>query len=148
MSGLARWVGIALVIGVIAIVGIIFRDRLSSSAGDLQVGDCFDDPGAVTEVSDVQHHPCSEPHSGEVFYVGTMTGEDSAFPSDDAILEYVGTNCVPAYATYTGQQYDGATIDIGYFHPTPDGWSSGDRGVICYAFYLDGSTTTTSVKAQ
>ena len=102
MSGLARWIGIAAVIGVIAVVGFIFRDRLSGNAGELQVGDCFDDPGAVAEVSDVQHHPCTEPHTGEVFYVGEMTGDNSSYPADDAFLEHVGTNCVPAFETYTG----------------------------------------------
>ena len=147
MSGLARWIGIAAVIGVIAVVGFIFRDRLSGNAGELQVGDCFDDPGAVAEVSDVQHHPCAEPHTGEVFYVGEMTGDNSTYPTDDAFLEHVGTNCVPSFETYTGAAYDGVTLDIGYFHPTSEGWGDGDRGVICYAYNIDGSTATGSVKA-
>ena len=148
MSGLARWIGIAAVIGVIAVVGFIFRDRLSSNAGELQVGDCFDDPGSVTEVSDVQHHPCSEAHSAKIFYVGAITSGNNAYPSNDAIFEFVGTNCVPAFTTYTGEEYTGDPIDIGYFHPTSEGWSDGDRGVICYAYNVDGSTSTGSVKAQ
>jgi Septum formation len=149
VSGLARWIGIAAVIGVIAVVGFIFRDRLSGGAGDLQVGDCFDDPGAVAEVSDVQHHPCSEAHTGEVFLVSEMTGDNATYPTDDAFLEHVGTNCVPAFETYTGTTFDDNTaLDIGYFHPTSEGWGDGDREVICYAYNLDGSTTTGSVKAQ
>jgi hypothetical protein len=147
VSGLARWIGIAAVIGVIAVVGFIFRDRLSGNAGELKVGDCFDDPGSVAEVSDVQHHPCTEPHTGEVFYVGEMTGDNSSYPADDAFLEHVGTNCVPAFETYTGATFDGVTLDIGYFHPTSEGWGNGDRGVICYAYNLDGSTSTGTVKA-
>ena len=148
MSGVARWIGIIAVIGVIAVVGFLFRDRLSSNAGELKVGDCFDDPGSVAEVSDVQHHPCSEPHSAEVFFVGNMTGENNAYPADTAILDFVSTSCVPSFASYTGEEYTGDPIDIGYFHPTSEGWGDGDRGVICYAYNVDGSTSTGSVKAQ
>jgi hypothetical protein len=143
---LSSW---AIRIGIIAAIiigGFVLRDRLSSNAGDLQVGDCFDDPGQVAEVKDVQHHPCSEAHTGEVIYVGSMAGENSAYPSDDTILTFVGTNCLPAFASYTGKEYDGVTLDVGYFHPTSEGWNKGDRGVICYAYNIDGSTTTGSVK--
>ena len=134
------------IIAAIIIGGFVLRDRLSSNAGDLQVGDCFEDPGQLTEVKDVQHHPCSEAHTGEVIYVGTMTGENNAYPSDDTILTFVGTNCLPAFASYTGKEYDGQVLDVGYFHPTSEGWGKGDRGVICYAYNIDGSTTTGSVK--
>ena len=141
MNGLARWVGVIAILGALSVAGC------SANAGDLQVGECFDDPGSATEVSDVQRHPCSEAHSAEVFYTGSMTGENDAFPSDDAILEFVGANCVPAFATYTGEEYTGDPIDIGYFHPTSEGWGDGDRGVICYAYNIDGSTSTGSLKA-
>ena len=134
------------IVAVIAVVGLIFRDRLSGNAGELQLGDCFDDPGSIAEVSDVQHHPCAEPHSGEVIYVGDMSGSNDAYPTDDAIFSFVSANCLPAFASYTGHAYDGVTLDVGFFHPTTEGWGKGDRGVICYATRLDGSTTTGSLK--
>ena len=59
-------------IGVFALGGYLLRDYLSGSAGDLKVGDCFDVPSFETQsatVKDVQHHPCSELHSGEVFFL-------------------------------------------------------------------------------
>jgi len=143
---LTGWGVRILIIAIIGVGAFLLRDRLSSNAGDLTVGDCFDDPGSVTEVSDVQHHPCAEAHSGEVIYTGKMSGDNGSYPADDVILDFVTTNCLPAFASYTGQEYDGQTLDVGYFHPTPDGWSSGDRDVICYAVRIDGTSTTGSLK--
>ncbi|HEX5013789.1 MAG TPA: septum formation family protein [Candidatus Limnocylindrales bacterium] len=148
MQGFLTGWGIRIaIIAVIVVGGLIFRDRLSGNAGELKVGDCFDDPGAIAEVSDVQHHPCEESHTSEVFFVGEMTGENASYPTDDAIFEFVSTNCIPAFASYTGKEYDGVTLDVGYFHPTSEGWSKGDRGMICYVYPLDGQPTTGSVKA-
>ena len=61
------WIVRIAIIGVIALGGLIFRERLSGSAGDLAVGECFDVPAGDTNIGDVQHHPCSEAHTGEVF---------------------------------------------------------------------------------
>jgi hypothetical protein len=144
---LAGWGVRIAIIAVIVVAGFLFRDRLSSNAGELKVGDCFDDPGAIAEVSDVQHHPCEEGHTSEVIFVGEMSGDNATYPADDAILEFVSVNCIPAFASYTGRQYDGVTLDVGYFHPTSDGWGNGDRGVICYAYSIDGVPTTGSLKA-
>ena len=56
MRGLLIRVGI---IAVIVAVGFVFRDFLSGNAGDLKVGDCFDQPSTTnTVVKDVPHHPC------------------------------------------------------------------------------------------
>ena len=95
----------------------------------------------------MQHHPCAEPHSGEVFYVGAMTGDNSAVPTEDQVFDYVGPNCLPAFETYTGETYDGVVQDVGFFRPTDEGWGDGDRGVICYVYNVDESTSTGSVKA-
>ena len=144
---LAGWGVRIAIIAVIVVAGFLFRDRLSSNAGELKVGDCFDEPSTATEVSDVQHHPCEEPHTAEVIFVGDMSGDNNAYPSSDAVFEYVSVNCIPSFTTYTGQGLDGATLDVGYFHPTSEGWGKGDRGVICYAINLDGSPMTGSLKA-
>ena len=72
-------------IGIVAVIAIgifVFRDRLSSSAGDLAVGDCFDEPSIAIEIKDVQHHPCNEAHTAEVIFVGDMTGSNDIYPSD------------------------------------------------------------------
>ena len=58
-------------------------DRISQSALDLVVGDCFVEPDVEGEVSDVQRAPCNEPHSGEVLLVADYPAHDT-YPGDDA----------------------------------------------------------------
>lgn len=137
-------------IGIIAAVAfgaLIFRDRLSSNAGELALGDCFDDPPGAVVITDVQHHPCTEAHTAEVIYVGTMTGDDATYPSDVAIETFVGSTCLPAWTAYTGKDYQTEVVlGLGYYTPSREGWKDGDRGIVCYATRDDGAAMTTSVK--
>ncbi len=140
-------------IGVFALGGFLFRDYLSGSAGDLKVGDCFDVPSFKTQgamVKDVQHHPCSELHSGEMFLRANLPGEASAaYPADAAIDAFAHDQCVPAYRTYTGRDFDSdETYDIQYLTPTTDGWKKGDRAVDCFLLRVDGQSVKGSAKAS
>lgn len=142
---------IAIRVGIVALIivgGLILRPFISGNASDLAVGDCFDEPtSADQEVESVQHHPCNEAHTGEVFLVQDVA-DAATFPSDSDWLDEVSTRCLPTFATYTGVAYeDTETLDIGWFTPTADGWGKGDRELICYVRQVDGSATTTSVKA-
>ncbi len=149
-QGLPSWtswvVGIV-IIAVIAGVGLIFRDRLSGAATDLRVGDCFDEPANMNEVTDVQFRPCNEAHDGEVMYVADYPDQD-AFPGESAFDQYVLDFCVPAFETYVGRDYETDTeFDFGYFFPSSEGWNSGDHEVTCYVFRVDREKLSTSVKA-
>lgn len=139
---LATWLGIIVVVG-----AATFLIRQFVGGGGLSVGDCFDPPAATGQTAkNIQHHPCSDPHGGEVIFVGTIT-DVTDLPTDEQLQVFIGDNCLPAYAAYTGADLfttDGA--DMGYFSPTADGWSNGDRGVICYATRLDGAPTKGSVR--
>jgi len=73
------------IIAIIAIGGYIFRDRLSSDAGGLKVGECFDDPAGATRITDVQHHPCTEAHNAEVVFLGELPDGDKTFPTTSAV---------------------------------------------------------------
>jgi hypothetical protein len=135
------------IIAVIAIGGLILRDRLSSNAGDLKVGDCFDDPAGVSEVTDVQHHPCSEAHTAEVVFLGKMTGDNATYPTDGVVEDWVRSNCVPAWNAYTGKVLETEPVlTLAWYQPSKDGWSKGDRDVICYAARGDSTQLTGSVK--
>lgn len=137
-------------IGVIAAIGLgalVFRDRLSSNAGELKLGDCFDDPAGVTVVTDVQHHPCTESHTAEVVFLGKMSGDDATYASDAAMDTYVEANCLPAWNAYTGKDYQTETVlTLGYYVPSEEGWKDGDREVLCYAIREDGAPMTSSVR--
>ncbi len=138
-------------IGIVAVIAIgifVFRDRLSSSAGDLAVGDCFDEPSIAIEIKDVQHHPCNEAHTAEVIFVGDMTGSNDIYPSDAELTAYSDATCAPAYKTYTGRDLEADDEwTYGLFYPTAEGWKGGDRGTICYAVRFDIAPTTQSIKA-
>ena len=136
------------IVGAIAGGAFLLRDFLPSNAGNLAVGDCFDLPASETEtVEDVQHHPCTESHGGEVVFVGDFEPAPSAFPSDDEIFAFFSTKCVAAFFEYTGlTMTTSGHLDMSAFTPTEEGWGDGDRTVICYATSIDESPMTTSVK--
>jgi hypothetical protein len=136
-------------LGLLAVIGVgafVFRDRLSSNAGELKVGDCYDHPTAGQTISDVQHHPCTESHTAEVVFVGKMP-DAASIPASSAIDTWAASNCIPAWETYTGKTFaDQAVLDMGYYKPTKDGWGSGDRVVICYTIRVDSKPMLASVK--
>lgn len=138
-------------IAIIAAVGIgafILQDRMSSNAGDLAVGHCFDEPTTgADEVKDVQRHPCNEAHTSEVIFVGDLPGSRDAYPSDADLSAYFESNCVTAFNAYTGRDYASDTeLDIGSFIPTEEGWREGDSEMTCYVIRIDGAAFTQSVK--
>lgn len=144
-----NWKGIALrvgLVGAIGVGGLVLRDRLTGAATDLKVGDCFDEPAGVTEVSEVQHQPCTDAHDAEVIYVANYTGD--SYPVISGFDDYVVDNCIPAFQTYVGRSFDEATeLDLSYFFPTLDGWGKGDREITCYLVNVDSSKLTRSMKA-
>jgi hypothetical protein len=94
----------------------------------------------------VQHHPCTEAHHGEVFFVGNDK-PSGAYPSDDAFTSFVRDRCIPAFNQYTGLDIaTAADLDFSAFYPTAKGRGDGDRKMICYAVRVDGSKFTQSVK--
>lgn len=138
--------GLLLVVLVIAIGAIIFRDRLSGNAGELEVGDCFDIPTGET-IKDVQHHPCTEAHGGEVLFVGKYA-DQATLPTEDQFNQWVVDNCIgQTFTSYVGATYEAREdIGVGAFWPTSDGWSGGDREVTCYLAPANGGTVTTSYR--
>jgi hypothetical protein len=143
------WIIRIAIIAVIAGGAYVLRDRLSGNAADLKVGDCFDQPTTATEtIKDVQHHPCTEGHNSEVFFVGNHpAAKDAPALTDDQILVFVANTCVPAYEAYAGTTFDPkGAIDVGYFYPLPEDWAKGRRDVTCYAYRLDNAMVTSSIK--
>jgi Septum formation len=143
-----RWIVRIGILAVILAGGYLFRDRLSSDAGDLKPGDCFDDPPGVTRITDVQHHPCTEAHTAEVVFLGSLPDGDKTFPTTTAVHEWVRANCIPAWSTYTGKDFESELVlALGFYQPSPESWGSGDRKVVCYASREDLAPMTTSVRA-
>jgi hypothetical protein len=142
---------IAIRIGLFIVVGIgalVARPFLTGGASDLKVGECFDVPTSATTVEDVQHHPCTEAHVGEVFFVGTLPVADKApYPNDTAFGVAVAGVCDRAFDAYTGLTFvTDRTWTYGYFVPLSKDWATGDRSLSCYAARIDERPTNASIK--
>lgn len=111
---------------------------------DLRVGDCFD-VGDADEVSEVDAGPCTDPHGYEMFHLATWSGAD-AYPSDDAMLDFIIQACVPVFDDYVGMSYETSVIDFVPFTPTEDGWNDGDRVVQCALVDPGNEQLTTSLR--
>ena len=139
-------------IGVIVLIAggaFLFRDRITGGADDLKVGDCFDLPTTATEtVKDVQHHPCDDSHTAEVFFVTTHPAAKGApYPSEAALHAYLSDTCTTALEVYVGAA-KADLYELGAFYPTDEDWNKDERGVTCYLTLLDESPMTTSAKAK
>lgn len=147
MRGLALRFG---VIGVIIVGALVLRPFLTGDAGSLAVGECFDVPATQEQtVEDVQHHPCTDAHSGEVVFVGDYSPATSTHPTSSDVEAFVGSTCIPAFTSYTGLDWNTATdYDLGWFWPTEEGWGKGDHKVICYAIRADLTNFTQSIKKK
>ena len=114
------------------------------NADDLVVGDCVILP-SEDQFDELRRLACTEPHDGEVFFIGDHPGGD--YPSDDAFQAFVDEQCLPAFAAYTGSAYEEqGVLDVGWFTPTSGAWDRGDRGVTCHLTPIDGSRTSQSYR--
>ena len=145
MSG---WVVRIAIIAVIVIGGLVFRDRLSGNAGDHKVGDCFDVPSATVDVKDVQHHPCTESHTAEVFAIVNHPAAKGTAPlTETQLIDFLSSACGPLWMTYIGQEaVTSAVFDAGAFYPRDSDWNDGERSVTCYTYRVDRKPMTSSLK--
>jgi hypothetical protein len=150
---MARIAGVRLVVGlliagVIAVGGFFLRDFNSGGVLELRVGDCFDVPTGAETVSEVQHHPCNEIHSGEV--VGLFdypAAAGSPYPSHDSLSNFALGRCVSAFQTYTGRNpRTDVLLTVGWMLPVAEGWANGDHGVSCHILRVDDGTMTQSYR--
>jgi hypothetical protein len=144
-SGLVA-LGVLVVLVILVVGGLaLFRDKISGNVTELQVGDCFDEPVGATTVSDVQHHPCTEAHDGEVFLL--VNDNSPSYPGADHFRAIANSQCTDSASAYIGTDYN-ARDDLsgGFFYPTTDSWSSGDRAVTCYLDRTDKQKLTISLK--
>lgn len=142
---LRAYVVIGVIVGLLAV--ILYATKDNAAAKDLVVGECFDVPTSAT-VSTVVRHPCTEPHGAEVIAVTEYT-EPGTYPISLTLERFIDTACVPVFETYVGVDYeDEPDHTIGYFYPSRDGWSEGDRTITCYVTRIDKSLMTQSIRGS
>jgi hypothetical protein len=142
------WVIRLAILAVIGIGAYVLRDRISGSADDLKVGDCFDLPKQTQNFKDVQHHPCTESHEAEVFAVLKHPAAKGAPPLTDAqFSDYLDTSCGPLWVTYIGDEAAHSNVfTFNGFLPVDDAWNDGERGITCITYRTDRATLTSSLK--
>ena len=151
------WIVVGLFVAAGAVGGFIFNASRSDSgeitksgdlaATDLRIGDCFDlkDPEA-DEIGDVTAVPCTTEHEYEMFLIGTMP--EGPFPSDDGFVDWLDTNCVPAFGSYVGLAYEESELDIFWLQPTSEAWADGDRSIQCAVYHPRIHRLTESLKGS
>lgn len=143
-----RLIAAVVVVVVIIAAAFLLRDRLTSNPSDLNVGDCFDVPSANSDIDTVQHDPCNESHTGEMFFIGNYPDAD-AYPADTDFETWAEATCNPVYTTYIGAALDSTPdLTVGFFYPQADGWGNGDRTVECYVTRVDNGPITKSLKGS
>lgn len=151
-GGRKRLIIVVVVVVALAIGLYVFKDSLTGAPGDLKVGDCFDVPTVAAKadvVSSVQHHPCTESHTGEVFFITPYTGPATTYPAVSDFDAFANDACTSAFKSYVGTDLDSdPDLSAGYFYPPEDGWSSGDRTILCYATRTDNGPLTKSVQGS
>ena len=139
---------IALAVLVVPLALIIWAVKDNVAADDLKVGDCFNVPSGTT-VQTITNFPCTESHTAEVFHVTTYTESGTAYPLSFNFDSFVDTACTPVFATYVGAGLDARPdLSFGYFFPSRDGWSKGNRAITCYVTKTDEAPMTSSVKGS
>lgn len=123
---------------------ILFASACEGNVFSLTVGDCFNDPDTLSEVSDVEMVECSEPHDNEVYATYDIAGSD--FPGQDAVQADAAEGCVDRFEAYVGRDFMSSSLNVSALTPTDQSWGQGDREVVCFLFDLNFSQLTTSAK--
>jgi hypothetical protein len=142
------------VLGVALVVGYLTNARRDDAGAiseggtlqieDLRIGDCFDFEDA-DEISSVDARPCTDAHGYEMFHLASWSGAD-AYPTDDAMVDFIIGACVPVFEQYVGVSYETSAIDFVPFTPTEEGWGAGDRVIQCALVDPSDAQLTTSLR--
>ncbi|QYH36620.1 septum formation family protein [Salinibacterium sp. M195] len=107
------------------------------------VGDCEAVSQTADEVDSTRTIDCSEPHATEFYAVVIVP--DGDFPEQDAMYALGDAECLAAFESYIGVNYDDSIYDFSYYSPSTETWASGDREILCYAYDYSGAQIAGSV---
>ncbi len=111
----------------------------STSVAELEVGDCFDDPGPDVElVADVDLVDCAEPHDYEVL-AQPVRAADLEYPGQLAMFLWADEQCLDRFEAYVGSPYSESAVYLTSMIPTPESWEQGDRDrqATCLIYQVD-----------
>ena len=105
------------------------------------VGTCLAGTTSVSGQTTARKVDCSEPHSWEVYQVGTLAESTSGSSDDDLASD---PNVQATCTSQAAQQYGAANPSTSVLGPGEAGWSAGERGFSCIASDLKGGQRTSS----
>ena len=98
------------------------------------------------QVGNVVTTDCTEEHTGEVYYISTIT-QDS-LPSSSEMDELIAAACFDSFEDYVGTSPEETTLDATAMYPTSQTWSKGDRDIVCIAVPTGDEKLTESVRGS
>ena len=117
----------------------------------VQPGDCVQVPH-ITTISNYPDVftvvPCSQSHTGEVFFSGDIWPQSSAYPGDNNVNNAAIARCDRAFTAYDGISQDQSAYTYLYYYPDSGSWAIGDRLVQCVAYKPSGEPLHSSIKGS
>ena len=105
------------------------------------VGSCLTGTTSISGQTTARKVDCNEPHSWEVFQVGTLAESTTGSSDDDLASDpNVRSTCTPEAA----QQYGAVNPSTSVLGPGEAGWNAGKRGFSCIASDQKGGQRTSS----
>jgi hypothetical protein len=141
--GLLRYAWVPLVLIVLAVGFFLYQGQ--RGVENLAVGDCFN-AESTGEISSVESRACNGPHKFEVVHVVDWPNPDDPYPSVNAQDEFLATECIPAFASYVGTEYQTSILEFQVYSPTAEGWSQGDHEFVCAVFDPSDNQLESSVR--
>jgi hypothetical protein len=133
------------VVGGLALGGKIMQDHNSShrdgtgsisKKGDLDAfqikpGDCFQYPGAGSDIKTVTAIPCADAHTAQVFADIDFPNATDTAPSTQALQDTMGPLCKQAAADKLDVDKVSEDAKLSYFFPQDDAWAKGHHDILC-----------------
>ena len=111
----------------------------NSSTPPHPVGTCLAGTTSISGQTTARKVSCNEPHSWEVFQVGTLAESTSGSSDDDLAAD---PNVQAACTAQAAQQYGASDPNTSVLGPGEAGWNAGKRGFSCIASDKDGQRTS------
>ena len=105
------------------------------------VGTCLAGTTSISGQTTAKKVDCDEPHSWEVYQVGTLAETTSGSSDDDLASD---PNVQATCTSQAAQQYGAANPSTSVLGPGEAGWNAGKRGFSCIASDLKGGQRTSS----
>lgn len=109
---------------------------------ELRGGDCLVVAKLGDSVLKVPVVPCRRTHDAEVVGITRVPGR---WHGQAALEKLANSACAKLFRGYVGIDLDSSDHGVGWFGPTADSWSHGDRLLVCFAGD-DGAAMTGSLR--